>query len=562
MQLTRREILRLVPAAGIASTVFARALAQQAAGGIEITREMIAGAKWVSDIELTEQQEEELLRQVQQLHSQLEQLRAFPLDPLADAPATIFTTGSAVEAGTRDRALVRASWPTHNRLVARPSGDDQLAFLPVDNLAELIRGRQISSRELTQLYLGRLKKYDPMLLCVVNLTEELAMQQADKADRELACGRYRGLLHGIPWGAKDLISVPGYPTTWGIPAFRNRVVDQTATVAKRLEEAGAVLIAKLSLGALAMGDRWFRGRTRNPWNPEQGSSGSSAGSACAVSAGLVGFALGSETLGSIVSPSIRCATHGLRPSFGRVSRDGCMPLSWSMDKVGPLARSTSDLATILAAIQGPDGKDPSVVARNFVWPPTTPLNLRQLRVGITRGSDSQDDSLKLLRSLGCQIREIELPDDYPLRALTRIIDVEAAAVFDDLLRKGDTEGWNSWTQTFQTAQFVTAIDYLRMQRVRRHLMTEFEKSISQVDLLWNSGDLVHTNLTGHPSVVLPVRFDGWGDDGNPIAPPRCAVVTGHLFQEEKLLAFAEAVQRHLPTAIPNPPLDRFLEASG
>jgi Asp-tRNA(Asn)/Glu-tRNA(Gln) amidotransferase A subunit family amidase len=556
--ISRRSVLRLVPSLGIGSAVFARALAQEAAGSSELTREMIAAAKWVSGIELTEDQENEVLREVNTLQKQLTALRAFKLDPQNDSPALVLESLGADHAPASAETIVRNSWPLQIPSTPKPSTEAELAFSSVSTLSNLIRSRQISSVELTKIYLERLKKYDPLLLCVVNLTEELALQQATRCDRELAAGKYRGPLHGIPWGAKDLISVPGYPTTWGIPVFKDRVLNETATVAKRLEEAGAVLVAKLSLGAIAMGDRWFGGMTRNPWNPKIGSSGSSAGSACAATAGLVGFALGSETLGSILSPSARCGTHGLRPTFGRVSRAGCMPLSWSMDKIGPLARSVGDLAAVFSAIYGPDGQDQTVVHRSFVWPPPRPLDFKCLRVGVVpsrRENAPADESLEILRGLGCQIVEVKLPTDFPLISLTNIIDIEGAAVFDDLLRAGQTEGWNTWTKSFQTAQFITAIDYLRMQRVRRKLMLAFEEAIKGVDVLWNANDLMHTNFTGHPSVTLPFQIRRSGE----VDVPHNVVITGHLFQEDKILALAQAFERSLPASLALPPLDIWLE---
>ena len=555
--ISRRAILRLVPSLGIGSAVFARALAQESAGTSELTREMIAAAKWVSGIELTQDQENEILREVNTLQKQLSSLRAFKLDPQNDSPALVLESLGADYVSVAPETIVRNAWPLHISPTPRPSTDAEVAFSSVATLSNLIRSRQISSLELTKIYLERLKKYDPMLLCVVNLTEELALQQATRCDRELAAGNYRGPLHGIPWGAKDLISVPGYPTTWGIPVFKDRVLNETATVAKRLEEAGAVLVAKLSLGAIAMGDRWFGGMTRSPWNPRIGSSGSSAGSASAVTAGLVGFALGSETLGSILSPSARCGTHGLRPTFGRVSRAGCMPLSWSMDKIGPLARSASDLAAVFSAIYGPDGQDQSVVHRSFDWPPARPLDLRCLRVGFVparRENAPADESLNILQGLGCQIVEVKLPTDFPLMSMTNIIDIEGAAVFDDLLRAGQTEGWNSWTNSFRTAQFITAIDYLRMQRVRRKLMLAFEDAIKDVDVLWNANDLMHTNFTGHPSVTLPFQIRRSGE----VDVPQNVVITGHLFQEDKILALAQVFERALPSPLPVPPLDAWL----
>ena len=307
-------------------------------------------------------------------------------------------------------------------------------------LAALLRTRQVSSVELTKLYLSRLRKYDPALKCVITYTDDLAMQQAERADRELAAGHYRGPLHGIPWGAKDLIAWPGYPTTWGATPLKDQVIDTKATVAVRLEEAGAVLVAKMSMGALAEGDRWFGKMTRNPWNVHEGSSGSSAGSACATSAGLVGFALGTETLGSIVSPCGRCGVTGLRPTFGRVSRYGCMTLAWSFDKIGPIARSVEDCAIVFSAIHGFDGFDATVVDRPFDWP--LRRDLRSLKVGyVEENTPAADrDELHVLKDLGVKLVPIKLPSKYPVNALTMILDTEAAAVFDEFARQGITDG--------------------------------------------------------------------------------------------------------------------------
>ena len=269
--------------------------------------------------------------------------------------------------------------PVETPVIRRPGSPEELAFLTVVELSALIRSRQVSSTELTKLYLERLKRFDPILKCVVTLTEKLALEQAAAADREIASGHYRGSLHGIPWGAKDLISYPGYPTTWGATPYKGRVIEGKATVATRLEEAGAVMLGKLSLGALAMGDLWFGGRTRSPWDPRAGSSGSSAGSASAAAAGLVGFAIGSETLGSIISPCRACGATGLRPTFGRVSRHGCMTLAWSMDKLGPITRSIEDCALVFDAIHGADGLDFAAVDQPFEWPPRR--DLEKVKVG-------------------------------------------------------------------------------------------------------------------------------------------------------------------------------------
>jgi Asp-tRNA(Asn)/Glu-tRNA(Gln) amidotransferase A subunit family amidase len=446
--------------------------------------------------------------------------------------------------------------PLDARMPERPGSDEGLAFLPVTELSKLVRSKKVSSIELTRLYLGRLKRFNPLLNCVVTLTEDLAIKQAEQADREIAAGRYRGPLHGIPWGAKDLIAYPGYPTTWGATQFKDRVIDVKATVAARLEEAGAVLVAKLSLGALAMGDQWFRGRTNSPWDPRTGSSGSSAGSASAAAAGLVGFAIGSETLGSIVSPCRACGASGLRPTFGRVSRHGCMTLSWSMDKLGPIARSVEDCALIFDAIHGGDGLDVAAVDQPFSWP--VPVDLGRLKVGYIeeprRPSDGRPD-LRLLRQLGFELVPMTLPDDLPVRAVTLMLGTEAAAAFDEITRKHITEGLNSWPETFRQGQFVPAVEYLRAARVRTKLMQAMGERMAKVDLYVGSGqDLSITNLTGHPTAVFPIGFRDRA--GRPM--PGSMTLTGRLFDESTLLAVAHAVQQAARDNLSPPPLERFL----
>ncbi len=554
MIITRRTILQLFPIVGISSTVFARSLAQEAVGKVTITKEMIVNAQWVSGIELTESQIELLQTELNSLHNSIEKLNKIELDLHLDIPALTFQP-LHWHPNFGEPPIVRFQ-PTQLEAGKRPASDDDLAFLSLTELSRLIRDQQISSLELTTLYLERLKRYDPMLRCVVNVTEKMALQQAKQADLEISQEKYRGPLHGIPWGAKDSISVSGYPTTWGIPLFKDRIIDQTATVAKRLELAGAVLIAKLSLGALARGDQWYGGMTRNPWNPNAGSGGSSSGSAASTAAGLVGFSLASETLGSILFPSMQCGTCGLRPTFGRVSRDGCMPLSFSMDKVGPIARSVEDLALVFGAIVGPDGQDPTVSAHNFIWPPPE-LDFSSLRVGILKHRDesaSPDASLEIIRSLGCELIEVELPTEIPWQSLAKIIIIEAAAVFNDLLRAGETTGWNTWIQSFQSAQFVTAIDYLKMQSVRRKLMLAFDEMMSDIDILWNAQDLPYSNFTGHPSVAFPTGVRSMGNR----QIPKTVVATGHLFDEARLLAFCHAYQKKLLKPVPHPPVDDWL----
>ncbi len=335
--LRRRTILQALVALGAGTATFRRALAAQSAVAERVTAEMIKQAEWIAGLELTDKERESAAKAVQESLGSFEKLRKVNVG-YDVPPALVFVPAlglrPAWDAGRNRARSTTAGSP----VLPRPDSDDALAFLPLVELSALICSRRLSSTELTKLYLGRLKRFDPLLKCVVTLTEDLALKQAARADAEIAGGMHRGPLHGIPWGAKDLIAYPGYPTTWGAPQFKGRILNEKATVATRLEEAGAVLVAKLTLGALAMGDQWFGGKTRSPWDPRRGSSGSSAGSAAAAAAGLVGFALGSETLGSIVSPCRACGASGLRPTFGRVSRHGCMSLAWSMDKIGPIAR--------------------------------------------------------------------------------------------------------------------------------------------------------------------------------------------------------------------------------
>jgi Asp-tRNA(Asn)/Glu-tRNA(Gln) amidotransferase A subunit family amidase len=433
--------------------------------------------------------------------------------------------------------------------VQRPADPSDLAFMSVLELSELIRSRQVTSVELTQLYIDRLKRFGPKLECVVTLTEDLAMRQARRADREIAQGAYRGPLHGIPYGLKDLFAVPGYPTTWGAMPYKDQVRDETATVAKKLEEAGAVLVAKLTLGALAWGDVWFGGMTRNPWKPEQGSSGSSAGSASATSAGLVGFALGTETWGSIVSPCTRCGVTGLRPTFGRVSRAGAMALSWSMDKVGPICRTVDDCALVFAAIQGPDGIDPTVVDRPFYYDPQS--DIRELRIGYTKELfDEEYDNkandlatLDTLRSLGVKLIPVSLPD-LPVDPMAMILEAEAAAAFDKLTRSGRDSLMvrqikNAWPNVFRAARFIPAVEYIQANRLRTMVMRDMEEVMREVDVYvapsFGGSNLLLTNLTGHPCVVVP---NGFNEEGGPTS----ISFIGGLYGEASVLAVARAYQ--------------------
>lgn len=427
----------------------------------------------------------------------------------------------------------------------RPQSLDDLLFASIGELAGLIRARQLSCVELATLALERLRRVDPILHCVITFTEERALAQARTLDGELARGRWRGPLHGIPWGAKDLLAVRGYPTTWGTPVFAEQVVDTDATVVQRLDAAGAVLVAKLSLGELAWGDVWTGGRTNNPWDPSEGSSGSSAGSAAAVAAGGVPFAIGSETLGSILSPSRICGVTGFRPTFGLVSRHGAMALSWSMDKLGPMCRSASDAALVLAAIAGPDGHDDSVTGPPFAVPAETAME--GWRIGVVEAAFDKEPQLlaavEELRSFGCELVPISLPpaliDDFWV-----ILESEAATAFDDLTREGGVAAMvrqedEAWPNVFRAARLIPAVEYLRANRIRRGLMVDLDARMRDVDLLVHPPEddatLSLENVTGHPAVALP-----WGRRAN--GAPDSIALAGHLDRDADALAFATAWQ--------------------
>ena len=546
--LTRRSILKGLTGLGVGSAVLHRAIAARAAQTGNVSAEMIQQAEWITGIPLTDEQREQITDSVGNSLRSIQALRAVDVD-YDTLPAVTFHPDPTAPPTSNVRAgqvTLREAAPPK-----LPDSREDIAFLPVTELAALLQTRKLTSVELTKIYLERLKFYNPVLNCVVTLTEDLALKQADAADREIAAGRYRGPLHGIPWGAKDLIAYPGYKTTWGAGPFKDQSIDQRATVAQRLDDAGAVLVAKLSLGAMAWGDQWYNGRTRNPWNVAEGSSGSSAGSACAAAAGLVGFTLGSETHGSIVSPSKRCGTSGLRPTFGRVSRQGCMALAWSMDKIGPICRSVEDCALVFGAIHGYDGLDPTAVDRPFHWPPQR--DLRTLRVGyIDNGlSEDQRGDLKVLRDLGVTLVRIQLPQEYPNWALTLILGVESSAMFDMLVRTNNLEGTGRWPNELREAQFVPAIEYVRAQRIRTLLMQAMARVFEKVDCYIGGDDLIITNLTGHPSVVLPGGFHQRKNRRVPFG----ITLTGQLYEDETLLAVASAYQRATGHHLERPPME-------
>jgi Asp-tRNA(Asn)/Glu-tRNA(Gln) amidotransferase A subunit family amidase len=511
---------------------------------LPITREIVAAAEKLIGLEFSDVERDSMLDGLKRNLKNYQKIRELKIDN-SIPPALQFNP-----------IPVGMTFDTQRKpLVTSPPGKVELsenledvAFYSIGQLAELIRTGRVTSLQLTKMYLERLKRYGPKLEAVVTLTEDLALAQARRADEEIAAGKYRGPLHGIPYGAKDLLSVKGYKTTWGAMPYKDQVIDEDATVIQRLEEAGAVLVAKLTLGALAWGDVWFGGKTRNPWNLEQGSSGSSAGSAAATSAGLVAFAIGTETWGSIVSPSTRTGVTGLRPTFGRVSRAGAMALSWSMDKIGPITRTVEDCALVFDAILGPDGIDQTVVDLPFNYNPN--VNLSELRIGYLKEAFERDypnkandqASLEVLRKLGANLIPIELPD-YPIRSLSFILNAEAAAAFDELTRSGRDDLLvrqikNAWPNVFRTSRFIPAVEYIQANRVRYQIIQEMAKLMSKVDVYVTPSfgvNLLLTNLTGHPAVVVP---NGFNDKGSPTS----ISFIGKLYDEATLLAVAKKYQ--------------------
>lgn len=432
-----------------------------------------------------------------------------------------------------------------------PKPYDLLAFYTIPQLASLIKNQKITSTELTTFFLERLKKYQPALQCTITITESLALEQAKKADEEIKNGKYRGILHGIPYGTKDLMSVPGYPTTWGAAPYKNQIIDETATVIQKLEDAGAILVAKLVSGALARGDVWFDGKTKNPWDTTQGASGSSAGSGSATSAGLVPFALGTETLGSITSPSTRNGVTGLRPTYGRVSRHGVMSLSWSMDKVGPLGRNAEDCAIVFEAIQGKDKNDLTTIDLPFGvdWK----RDIKSLRVAYlkkdiekdtTDSGDNLRNALKSLKDLGIEPTAVEMPKDIPYRGFDIILRAEAGAFFDELVRSGGVDTMveqdrRSRANSLRQSRFIPAVEYIQANRQRQVLIQKMQDLMKNYDVLispsFGNDQLLATNLTGHPVIAVPTGLDKKNH-------PTSMTFVGNLYDEESILLLAKAFQ--------------------
>lgn len=580
----RRTFVKLVPALGVAAGTFphltARSLAQTPTptppalpspspsptpAPLRVTKEMLRGAEQLFGIELTDAQKQMALQNVNTNLERYETLRKIDV-PLDTEPATLFhpvlpgmKPGKQFNIKAGKFKLSKADPPKFTSI-------EDLALATVPQLAELIRTRQVSPLELTKMYLLRLKRYGPKLNCVVTLTEELALAQAAAAENEIKRGKYRGPLHGIPWGAKDLFATKGIRTTWGAEPYRNQVINYDATVVERLRDAGSVLVAKLSMGALAQGGRWFAGMTRNPWQVDEdriGSSGSSAGPGSATAAGLVGFSIGTETLGSIISPSSRNGVVGLRPTYGRVSRYGAMGLSWTMDKVGPMCRGVEDCAAVLNAIYGPDGRDLTVGVSPFSWEPAKPLS--ELKIGYLKTEfDQQQDAerktvyqqaLDALKAAGANLQPIELPK-FSTAALRIILVAEAATAFDDITRSGainqlSGQEPSDWPNTFRSSRFIPAVEYIRAQRARTLLMREMDTLMSQWDVFVSpapgSASLLITNLTGHPAVCVPCGFIK--------GLPQAIMFTGGLYEEGAPLLVAMAFEQATNWHTMHPKLD-------
>jgi len=428
-----------------------------------------------------------------------------------------------------------------------PENEKDIAFLPVSILSTLIRNKQLTSERLTKLYIDRIKIHGDTLQALISLLEEPAIERARKMDKEIEAGNYRGPLHGIPYGLKDLFAVQGTKTTWGAMPYKDQEIDATAEIVNKLDEAGAVLVAKFTLGALAMGDVWYGGVTKNPWNLKQGASGSSAGSASAVSAGLVPFAIGTETLGSIVSPSTRNGVTGLRPTYGRVSKFGAMALSWSMDKIGPISRSALDNGIVLSVINGKDAKDRSTIAASFNYDATKPVE--KLKVGFIadlfeKASENDKEVLNVVRGLGIELHPLKLTTSVEPGAMRIMLMAEGAAAFDELTRMDQddllvAQHKNAWPNLFRAARFIPAVEYIQASRLRSILIEEMHELFKEYDVIitpsFAGPQLLITNLTGHPALVMP---NGFTSEGSPTS----ITFLANLFEEEKLIMLGRAYQ--------------------
>ena len=547
-------------------------------GETRITTETIAAAEQVVAIDYSESERRQILTKIGGHTARTAQRRTYQPDN-GFGPAVVFDPRlPGMEIAANEGGVVPSDAP----IPTLPDNDGDIAYAPLTHLAGWLAGGAITSTRLTDIYLARIDRLAPLLECVVTVTRELAMAQAAEADREIAAGRYLGPLHGVPWGAKDLLDTDGIRTTWGATPFKDRVATRDAVVVRKLAEAGAVLIAKTTLGALAWGDTWFDGHTRNPWNTDEGASGSSAGSASGISAGLMGFAIGSETLGSIVSPSERCGVTGLRPTFGRVSRVGAMALCWSTDKLGPICRGVEDTALVLAAINGHDPDDPGSIHMPYAFDGGRPAE--GLRLGFAPAWFDGDDAtevdraaLECARQADLELVEVAIPD-LPYEALEAIVDIEAAAAFEDLTLSGrddelPSQDDGAWPNMFRTTRFISAIDLIQTERLRRRVMevlAEVYRDINAMIGEFPNGSMASiTNFTGHPSLTIPAGFverRGRGmspvnDDPDSLAGggplhtvPHAVNLWGRLFDEGTLCTMGMALEREFDMGGQRPPI--------
>ena len=512
-----------------------------------VNKEQIAAAEKLLDIEMTDAERDSMLAEVSDNLLSIKAIHGQHLDNWV-APALVFDPMPTDYKPARFfQKVIKANDWDIPKMVEMPKNKADLAFFTIKQLASLIKSKKITSVDLTKFFIERLKKYSDTLHCVISIQEDIALAQAKRADEALAKGQYMGILHGIPYGIKDLLAVKGTKTTWGAEPYKNQTIDQTATVVSKLEAAGAVMVVKLTLGALAMGDVWYGGKTRNPWNLLRGSSGSSAGSASAVVAGLIPFAIGSETLGSIVSPSTECGATGLRPTFGRVSRYGAMTLCWSLDKLGPLVRSAEDAAIVLDAIRGADNLDKTVKNMPFSF---ENRDISKLKIGYPKQlfdtmSHSRNEwkTLEVLEKLGAKLTPMEFKTSVPSRIIDVILSAECAAAFDELTRTNlddeltmQTKG--SWPNIFRAARFVPAVDYVNANRLRSKMIDEVHTMLKEYDVIvttnFGLNQLQITNLTGHPVVVVPNGFVN--------GRPSSITFLGNYFDEATILAVAKAYQ--------------------
>jgi Asp-tRNA(Asn)/Glu-tRNA(Gln) amidotransferase A subunit family amidase len=549
--------------------------------GPEVSPLTFAEAEKLVLVELSESERREAVSNWRSAMAPLYERRVGPRKVALESALAPWSHGEAALPG-------QSAGPARNRFVRSktdpgplPSNDEDIAFAPVTRLSRWIEKRQLTSERLTNIYLQRIERFNPKLLCVITPTRALAITQARQADQEISAGHYRGPLHGIPWGGKDLLDTAGIPTTYGAEPFRNRVPAKDATVVRRLHQAGAVLVAKLSMGALAMNDVWFGGQTKNPWLLDEGSSGSSAGPGAATAAGLVGFSIGSETGGSIISPTMRCGITGLRPTFGRVPRTGAMTLCWSLDKLGPMTRSVEDSLLVLEAITGPDAGDVSSVPSKLDF--DAAANVAGLRVGYfpkwmheSPATDVDRAALDTVRKMGMVPVEVTIPD-WPYKSLQLILAAEAAAAFEDLTLTHGVDQLkmqtpDAWPNAFREARFLSAVDFVQTDRFRRKVAEEMSRVFSQVDLLLvpslRDEILDITNATGHPSLTLRAGFievsqarSDWDpDSAHPPAkfsPPRRVphgvTLIGRLFDEGRLGNAGLALERSFAVAEERPP---------